>query len=157
MALLDLSLGEVSGLELIAGLRERGIAVLVYSMHEDADTIEKAFANGANGYVTKRENADVLLTAVSDILAGRRHVSPRAAQSLANRLLSQPEATREALLSEREKQILSMLGQGESNAEIAAAFAISVRTVETYFSRIIVKLDLDSMRELRRYAIRHKK
>jgi len=50
-----------------------------------------------------------------------------------------------------------MLGQGESNAEIAAAFAISVRTVETYFSRIIVKLDLDSMRELRRYAIRHKK
>lgn len=157
MALLDLSLGEVSGLELIAGLRERGIAVLVYSMHEDADTIEKAFANGANGYVTKRENADVLLAAVSDILAGRRHVSPRAAQSLANRLLSQPEATREALLSEREKQILSMLGQGESNAEIAAAFAISVRTVETYFSRIIVKLDLDSMRELRRYAIRNKK
>lgn len=156
MALLDLSLGEESGLELMAGLRELGIAVLVYSMHEDADTIEKAFAAGANGYVTKREVADVLLAAVSDLLAGRRHVSPRAAQSLANRTLSSPEANLETLLSVREQQIMSMLGQGESNADIAAAFAISVRTVETYNARIIVKLNLDGMKELRRYAIRNK-
>ncbi len=156
MALLDLSLGAEGGLELIAGLGELGIAVLVYSMHEDADTIERAFAAGANGYVSKREVAEVLLTAVSDLLAGRRHVSPLVAQSLANRALSAPKANLETLLSEREQQVLTMLGQGESNADIAAAFFISVRTVETYCARIIDKLNLDGMKELRRYAIKNK-
>jgi len=88
--LLDLSLGEENGLGLIAALRERGVAVLVYSMHEDAETIEKSFAEGANGYVTKWEVSDTLLTAVSDVLAGQRFISPRAAQSLANKALAEP-------------------------------------------------------------------
>ena len=156
MALLDLSLGEESGLELIAGLGELGIVVLVYSMHEDADTIERAFAAGANGYVSKREGAEVLLAAVSDLLAGRSHVSPLVAQSMANRALSAPKANVGTVLSDRERQILSMLGQGETNADIAAAFFISVRTVETYYARIIDKLNLDGMKELRRYAIKNK-
>lgn len=156
IALLDLSLGEESGLELIAGLRELGIAVLVYSMHEDSDTIEKAFAAGANGYVSKREVSEVLLTAVSDLLAGRRHVSPQVAQSLANRAISSPKVNRETVLSEREQQILTMLGQGEANSDIAAAFDIGLRTVETYYARIIDKLKLDGMKDLRRYAIRNK-
>lgn len=156
MVLLDLSLGEESGLELIAGLGDLGIAVLVYSMHEDADTIERAFAAGADGYVFKREAAEVLLIAVSDILAGRRHVSPQVAQSLANRALFAPKADPGTVLSERERQILLMLGQGESNADIAAAFFISVRTVETYYARIIDKLNLGGMKELRRYAIKNK-
>lgn len=153
MALLDLSLGGESGLEVIPGLRELGIAVLIYSMHEDADTISKAFAAGADGYVTKRETADVLLAAVSDVLAGRRHISGVVAQSLANKALLSPEARRKTTLSEREVEIVAMLGQGESNAEIAAAINISVRTVETYFSRIIDKLELDGMKALRRYAM----
>jgi len=154
LALLDISLGEESGLTFIPELRKRDIAVLVYSMHEDADTIDRAFAAEANGYVSKRELPEVLLAAVSEVLAGVRHLSPRVAQSLANRALSSPEAVKESLLSEREKQILIRLGQGESNADIAAALVIGVRTVETYYSRIIAKLDLDGMKALRRYAIR---
>lgn len=90
MALLDISPGREDGLKLIAGLRRRGIAILIYSIHEDADTIKKAFAAGASGYVTKQESSDNLLAAVSEIAAGRRHVSPRAALSLANRALSSP-------------------------------------------------------------------
>ncbi len=155
LALLDLSLGEESGIGLIARMREVGIRVLVYSMHEDADTIEKAFAAGADGYVSKREMEDVLFRAVSDLLAGRRHVGPLAAQSLANRILSAPDENSGHLLSERETNILAMLGRGESNADIATALFISVRTVETYFSRIILKLGLTGMKELRRYAIRN--
>lgn len=82
LALLDISLGEENGLECISELRKRGIAVLIYSMHEDADTIDKAFAASANGYVSKREQPEVLLAAMADVLAGNRHISPRAAQSL---------------------------------------------------------------------------
>jgi two-component system invasion response regulator UvrY len=83
LALLDISLGKENGLACIAELRKRGIAVVVYTMHEDADTIDKALAAAANGYVSKREQPTVLLTAVSDVLAGNQHISPRAARSLA--------------------------------------------------------------------------
>ncbi|HTF99735.1 MAG TPA: response regulator transcription factor [Nitrospirota bacterium] len=82
LALLDISLGEENGLACIAELRRRGIPVLVYTMHEDADTIDRSFAAEANGYVSKREEPEVLLAAVSDVLAGNRHISPRAARSL---------------------------------------------------------------------------
>lgn len=155
MALLDLSLGEESGLDLIGEIRALGIRVLIYSMHEDANTIEKACAAGAHGYVSKREAEDLLLAAVADLLAGNSHFSPRIAQSLANRVLTAPQLKKESLLSEREQQLLSMLGQGETNIGMAAVFGISVRTVETYFARIIVKLNLNGMKELRRFAIKN--
>jgi len=154
LALLDISLGEENGLECIAQLRQLGIAVLVYSMHEDAETIDKAFAVGADGYVSKREPPEALVAGVFDVLAGNRHISPRPAQNLAKRAVSSPEADRETLLSDRERQILFRLGRGESNAEIAAALAIGVRTVETYCTRMIEKLGLEGMKTLRRYAIR---
>jgi len=152
IVLLDLSLGDESGLDLIEAIRAAGCAVLVYSMHEDAATIERALAAGANGYVSKRENEGTLLQAIADLLAGNRHLSPLAAQNMTNRSLSEP--ARRPVLSERESTILSCLGQGDSNAEIAAALSISVRTVETYCARLVSKLELEGMRALRRYAIR---
>ena len=151
IALLDLSLGEESGLDLVAPLRAHGMAVLVYSMHEDSDRIRAALDAGANGYVSKREMAEVLLAAVDQLLAGASFVSARAAQVLAN---SAPtDEHDDGALSERENQILAMLGQGESNSQIAEAFSISVRTVETYFGRICVKLGVNGTKELRCYAI----
>jgi DNA-binding NarL/FixJ family response regulator len=155
IAFLDLSLGKESGLDLIPELQKHGIRVLVYSMHEDLETIEKAFATGADGYVCKREMEEVLFRAVSDLLAGRRHVSPRVARSLADRTLFEADEKPEQLLSEREREVLEMIGRGESIADIAAALFISPRTVETYYSRIIAKLELGGMKELRQYAIRN--
>jgi DNA-binding NarL/FixJ family response regulator len=155
LAFLDLSLGKESGLELIPRLQRLGIRVLVYSMHEDVETIEKAFAEGADGYVCKRELEDVLFRAVSDLMSGRRHVSPRVARSLADRVLFEPEGKAEQFLSKREKDVLRMLGRGESTPDIAAALFISPRTAETYFYRIIDKLKLGGMKELKQYAIRN--
>jgi DNA-binding NarL/FixJ family response regulator len=156
IALLDLSLGEESGLDLIAALRQRGVATLVYSMHEDSAAIRAAFAAGAKGYVSKREMADVLLAAVGELLAGGRYVSALAARNL-NAPTVKSGAGADlmlATLSEREQQILAMLGRGESNNAIAQVLAISVRTVETYFGRIAAKLSVGGTRELRRYAIK---
>ena len=93
--------------------------------------------NGQAVFVSEQDYADALIFA-------------RAAQALAS---SAPGPGNNAL-SEREHQVLSMLGRGESNASIAASFAISVRTVETYFERISAKLAVDGTRELRRYAIK---
>jgi DNA-binding NarL/FixJ family response regulator len=155
IALLDLSLGEESGLELIAPLRAHGMATLVYSMHEDARTVRRALDMGANGYVCKREMAGVLLAAISGVLQGDAYVSPMAAQGLAKEGVAE-QASEENALSGRENKILSMLGNGETNAAIAATFAISIRTVETYFERISAKLAIAGTRELRRHAIRRR-
>jgi len=154
IAVLDLSLGDESGLDLIDAIRAAGVAVLVYSMHEDAVTIQRALTAGAGGYVSKRDNEDILLDAIVDLQAGRRHISTRAAQSLARHAPPPAEPDTRHALSERESTILARLGQGDSNADIAAALAISVRTVETYCARLADKLDLDGMKALRRYAIR---
>lgn len=154
IALVDLSLGDESGLDLIADMVARNIPVLIYSMHEDSGTIEQAFRMGACGYVTKREVSAVLLEAVRDVLAGRRHISPRSAQSLACTVLPPQDERHVQPLSDRERQIMAMLGQGDSNAEIASALTISARTVESYFSRIIEKMNFSGMKELRKHAIR---
>ncbi len=169
VALVDLSLGEESGLALLEDLRRRGIPALIYSMHEDAETIERAFAAGAGGYVTKREVSGVLLDALAEVAAGRRYVSPRAGRSLVERVApggdvrgaaqggSQSVAQSLDGLSEREGQILELLGRGESTPDIAAALSISARTVESYCARIMDKLGLGGMKALKKHAIQRTK
>jgi two-component system, NarL family, invasion response regulator UvrY len=155
LALLDLSLGGEDGLDLIDVLRSRSIPVLIYSMHEDEGTVKRALAQGAQGYVCKRESSAALLAAVRDVLAGNRHISPLAAQNLSSPLegVPQPSAASTNGLSEREQQILDLLGQGDRVQEIADKLNISTRTVETHCTRAIEKLDLNGMKALRRHAI----
>lgn len=153
VVLVDISLDNESGFDLLPILRERGIKSLVYSMHGDCATIEQTFSAGAGGYVTKRDNTDSLLEAVDDVMAGRRHVSYRAAQCLAQKVLAKGRGNRESLLSERESLILGLLQKVLTTSEIADQLNISPRTVESYYTRIIDKLKLDGMKSLRRYVL----
>lgn len=89
LALVDISLGDQGGFELLDDLRRFKIPALVYSMNEAPETIQRAFTAGASGYVTKREDPEVLLEGLREVLARRRFLSPRAAQSLASKALSQ--------------------------------------------------------------------
>ena len=152
VALVDLSLAEGSGLDLLGDLQARDIPALIYSMHEDRAAIERAFACGAAGYVTKREVADVLLEAIAEVVAGQRYASPRAMRSLASRVLSS-DAAGTVALSPREEEIMVLLGRGETNAEIARTLGISAHTVQTYYARLIEKLGLTGMKPLRKLAI----
>lgn len=147
LAVVDLALGDESGMDLIRRLREQGLMVLAYSMHEGSNVIRRALEAGANGYVTKREPAQALLDAIAAVLAGQRHLSPRAAAVLKE--LSPLDA-----LSGQQQQIYRHLGQGISNEGIAQRMNISVRTLESYFVRILDKLGLPGVKELRRQAIR---
>ncbi len=153
LAIVDLSLDTEDGAALIADLRGHRVPALAYSMHKDARHVEGAFAAGALGYVTKKELHDVLVQAVRQVAAGRQFVSPVAAVALAERV-SQPHAEPGARdLSQQERQVYQLLGNGEGTHEIADAMNISTRTVESYYARIIVKLGLSGMYELRHHAI----
>ena len=147
LAIIDLSLGAESGLALIRHLRSLGIAVLVYSMHEESNVIRRAMAAGASGYVTKRETAPSLLDAVRALLAGVHYLSPRVEAALR-------ESSPVDSLSGQQRHIYNMLGQGFPNEEIAGRLSISVRTLESYCVRIMDKLGAQGAKELRRQAIR---
>jgi DNA-binding NarL/FixJ family response regulator len=155
VALVDLSLGEEDGLPLVADLHERGLRSVIYSMHEDGRRVAEAFSAGALGYVTKREIRGVLVQAIREVAAGRRFVSPRAALALADRIADARGDGVHVALSGQERHVYRLLGQGEGTAEIAAALHISTRTVESYYTRILTKLGLTGMYELRRHAISH--
>ena len=152
LAVVDLSFERDEGFDLISTLRERSIPVIVYSMHEDCSHISRSLACGAGGYVSKREDSKALLQGISEVLQGRRHLSPHIAAAMADQppaLASLPRC------SEREVQIISLLGRGLGASEIANELQLSVRTVETYCARIYDKLELSGMKELRRFAMKN--
>lgn len=155
MALVDLSLGEEDGLGLIADLSKHGLPCLVYSMHEDGRHVENAFAAGAQGYVTKREVHRVLVEAIIEVVVGNRFASPRAAVALADQVAASHADRCLEDLSSQEKQVYQLLGQGDTTKTIASSMNISTRTVESYYTRILVKLGMEGMGELRRHAILH--
>lgn len=153
LVLVDLSLGDDNGIALVEDLRRLAVPSLVYSMHDDARHVESALAAGAKGYVTKREVHRLLVQAIRETAAGRRFVSPRAALALADRVAMEPSDTLRTELSGQEQNVYRLLGRGEGTSRIAQTLKISARTVESYYSRILVKLGLETMRELRRHAI----
>ena len=147
LVIVDLSLGEESGVDLIGSLCRRGLAVLVYSMHEGAQAIRHALDAGAGGYVTKRDVAESLIEAVRALAAGASYRSPRVVAAL------QKARPREAL-SSQQREVFRLLGQGCANEDIAQRMDISVRTLESYCARIVDKLGLQGTKELRHLAIR---
>lgn len=147
LVIVDLSLGDESGIDLIKHLRLRGLSVLVYSMHEGANVIRNALEAGAGGYVTKREAAHSLAEAIRSVSTGSRYLSPRAAAAC-------HEANPLDGLSGQQRQLYRLLGQGFTNEEIARQLNISVRTLESYYVRVIDKLGVKGVKELRQQAIR---
>jgi DNA-binding NarL/FixJ family response regulator len=150
-AIVDLSLEGGSGLALPDALaaRDRLVPLVVYSMHEEQATIREALDRGARGYVTKRDPVDSLLAAVLAVVRGEQYLSPRAASCLAGG----PKTDQLEQLPPRERRIYDLIGDGFGASEIAAELSLSVRTIETYCTRIQDRLGLMGMRELRRHAI----
>lgn len=156
VVLVDLSLGQESGIDLIAALRESGMKTLAYSMHDDGEWVQAALSAGANGYVTKREVAATLLEAIGCILAGGRYLSP-VAEAARRQGAPVEGGVMVERLSDRELEIFRKMGEGYSTADLANHFDISPSTVETYYARIMEKLDLCGAKEVRLRAIRFMK
>lgn len=146
LAVVDISLGEENGMELIRSLRINSLPILVYSMHEGSNIIRRALEAGAAGFVTKREAAQSLIAAIRTVLAGGRFLSPRAESALM-------EATPLDVLNGQQRKIYLLLGKGATNEDIARQLNISIRTLESYFVRIQDKLGISGVKKLRCKAI----
>lgn len=155
VALVDLSLKGSSGLEAIRGMliRHPHLRVLVLSMHEGAGHVRQALKSGAHGYLTKYCEPDDVIEAVRRVAAGGRAFSPDVAGILAEEATNGDTALQD--LTPREFEVLRMLAQGETAAEIAGAMHLSTKTILNYLSLIRQKLDTDSDFKLLHLAARH--
>jgi len=154
--LLDLNLGERSGLELLEQVQQRKLPVrtIVLTMSAQARHVADALRLGAVGYVLKGAPASEVLRAIDAVLAGRRYLGPEAAELAVQGLTASPDANALASLSVREQQVLLLVVRGQTSAAIAEALNLSPKTVESYRSRLMAKLGVDDLTGLVRLAIR---
>lgn len=157
VAIVDLSMPGMSGLELVKRIRaEFGrLPVLVLSMHAEEQYAMRAFKAGANGYITKDGASDELIRAVRKVAAGGAYVSADLAERVVLQLNGGVGVARHAQLSDRELEVLRRLVAGQRPTEIAQALHLSVKTISTHKSRIQEKLNLPTLADLVRYGLEH--
>jgi DNA-binding NarL/FixJ family response regulator len=155
LIVLDVSMPELNGVEVTRQIRKSlPTSILIVTMYDSERMARAAIEAGASGYLSKADAGQVLIDAVHALLGHGTFVSDRL--HLAEDVVpSVSNAIRSAPLTPREREVLQLLAEGQSNKEVAAALDISPKTVETHRARIFAKLHLHSMNELVRYAIRN--
>ena len=156
LAIVDLSMPGMSGLELIRRIRAEfsPLPVLVLSMHAEDHYALRALRAGAAGYVNKESAAEDLSGAVRKVLAGGTHVSTRLAETLAKSLRSDTSRPAHDRLSDRELEVLRGLAGGKTVKQIGVELALSEKTVSTYRTRLLEKMQMHTNAELIQYALR---
>jgi DNA-binding NarL/FixJ family response regulator len=151
LVMLDLTLPGDSGLSLLRRIRREYPAspVLIVTMHPPEHFAQRALQAGAVGYITKNSEPNELVRAVRTALAGKRYPPEDAASQMPLEEEGQPHD----VLSDREYQVLRMIGAGRTVSEIGADLGLSVKTVSTYRSRILEKMKLRTSAELIHYVI----
>ena len=155
--LLDISLPGKSGVDVLRTVRQRHpeVMVLILSGFPEESYALAMIKNGANGYLCKDCERDELLRAIRMVSAGRRYVSARTAELLADEMSGERSGVLHEALSDRELQVFLRLARGESVSDIAGQLHLSVKTISTYRSRVTEKLNVSSNAELATYALRH--
>lgn len=161
--ILDLSMPDMSGVDCIKEIRSRKVTcpILVLTMYDDEEFIKEVMRSGGNGYVLKRSADTELMEAIKRISEGKKYLNESISQTLIDTLLRTTNEECDSddpykMLSGREREVLRYLAQGYTNTEIAGKLFISPKTVDTYRSRIMKKLNISKKSELVNYAIRHK-
>src|SRR5947209_13339587 len=155
LVIVDLSLPGANGIELIKNIRAEfaKLPVLILSMHDESLYALRALRAGAQGYVMKQEALENVIGAIREVLAGRPYLSGQmSAKLITNFATGSNQANPTDKLSDRELEILELIGKGRDVHEIAEALHISRKTVETHRAHIKEKLNLKNAREVSRFA-----
>lgn len=159
LAVVDISLEGTSGIELTKNIlaKHPKILVLIISMYDESLHLERALRAGAKGYLTKQEATDHAVIAIRKVLSGDIYVSDKWRDKLVNKFVSGGTAMAEpssGMLTDRELEVLQLIGQGYSTQKIAKDLYVSVKTVESHYANIKDKLDLKNSHELIQYAVK---
>jgi DNA-binding NarL/FixJ family response regulator len=159
LVILDLNMPMMDGISVIKEIKKQSpdIKILALTMHKDEEYILEAFRSGANGYCIKTSSGQEVLAAIRIVLSGKQYVSPEISDKVLEGYLEGRRSIRKESpwesLTQREREVLKLVGEGYYNKEISDYLCISVKTVEKHRSNIMEKLDLHSASALTAYAI----
>jgi len=159
LLLLDLSMPKMSGISAIKDIKTRipETRILVLTIHESEEYILEVFQAGADGYCLKDASHSELVMAIRSVLSGNRYISPGISDKVLEGYLEEKRVLKSSTswdtLTQREREILKLVGEGYKNKEIAKYLFISAKTVEKHRSNIMEKLDLHTASGLTAYAI----
>jgi DNA-binding NarL/FixJ family response regulator len=160
LVVMDLTMPELHGLEAARRIiaADPTARVLILTAHESEQLVREVLSAGARGYVLKSDAGRILVAALQELLEGRMFFTSNVARIVVDGYLRNEsrDSDPDTALSAREREIVQLLAEGNSNKEIAGALSISVKTAETHRSNIMRKMGFDSLPELVRYAIRNK-
>ena len=160
VVVMDITMPGRGGIDLVKQLRQWDpkARVLMFSMHANASFALQSFRAGAKGYVMKQHPPETLLEAIKQVLKGKVYLSPQMSDRMLGKLVGaggsdKPAQSPIEKLSDRELEVLQLIGKGQTTAQIADKLCLSVKTIETYREHLKQKLNLKSGPELVRYAI----
>ena len=155
LMLLDISMPGKSGLEVLKVLQAEmpQVRILILSTFPEKQYAVRCFANGARGYLTKKSAPEELLDAIRKIMNGGKYVSASLGSLLADEIGSDVQRLPHERLSDREFQVLCLLGQGKTVSQIAENLSLSLSTINTYRAHILEKMNMETTAELVRYAL----
>ncbi|WDD95644.1 response regulator transcription factor RqpR [Burkholderia sp. FERM BP-3421] len=153
--LLDISLTDMNGIEVLKRIKRKlpRTPVLMFSMYREDQYAVRALKAGAAGYLSKTVNAAQMISAIQQVAAGRKYVSPAMAEALAEYVSFENEPLPHEKLSDREYQTLCMLASGKRLTDIAHTLSLSVKTVSVYRTRLLEKMKLSNNAELTFYVM----
>ncbi len=156
VVVLDVSMPEMDGLDATKQIHTLfpDLPILILTVHPARQYALRILRAGARGYLDKQAAPEELIRAVRRVAAGERYLSPEVSEELAMQLLGdRPDFSRVQSLSDRELQVLCLIAKGRKSTEIAQELSLSIKTVNTYRARILVKLELRNSADLTRFAI----
>jgi two-component system, NarL family, invasion response regulator UvrY len=155
--LLDISMPGKNGLEILRLVRRKKpkLPVLMLSVHPEEQYAVRSLRAGASGYLTKESAPDELIAAIRKISKGGKFVNASLAEKLISELDIYVEKPSHETLSDREYQVMCMSAMGKTLKEIAQELSLSIQTVSTYRTRILEKMNMNSIAEVIRYAVKH--
>ncbi len=156
--LLDISMPGLSGVDVLKRIKDEkiNIPVLILSTYPADQYALRLLKNGANGYLTKESAPEELVIAIRKISQGGKYISPVVAELLSENLMDDHQEVPHKRLSDREFQVICLLASGKTVTEIANDFSLSVKTISTYRTRILEKMQMSKTSELIHYAIKNK-
>jgi DNA-binding NarL/FixJ family response regulator len=157
LVVMDVSLPGKNGIDILKVLREEmpRVKVLIVSMYPEDQYAVRAFRAGAAGYLNKASAPEKLVEAITQVIAGRKYVTPEIAQALIENLNAPQEGAAHDKLSDREFQTLRLIASGKRLSDIAEELALSPKTVSVYRARILEKMGMSNNAELTHYAIKN--